>query len=290
MPDRQPAGVILRPPTPDDQDECGRILFEAFDDIAKRHGFPPDFPNLEAGRAVIGFVIDSSWGVVAERDGRVLGSNFLKEGDPVAALGPISVDPALQESGIGRLLMQAAIERGQRSHAVRLVQDAFNSTSMALYASLGFDVREPLALLTGTPAPVETSASVRPLEAEGVDACAELCRRIHGIDRSAELAAAVGRIRPYVLERDGRICAYASSLAFWPGAHGVADSDENLCALIAGAAQHSEQAVNFLLPTRLASVFRWALGAGLRIVKPMTLMSLGPYREPAGSFFPSVGY
>ena len=48
--------------------------------------------------------------------------------------------------------------------------------------------------------------------------------------------------------------------------------------------------LRFLLPTRQATLFRWALGEGLRIVKPLSLMTFGPYQEPAGSFFPSVLY
>jgi hypothetical protein len=45
-----------------------------------------------------------------------------------------------------------------------------------------------------------------------------------------------------------------------------------------------------LLPIRRAGVFRWALSEGLRVMKPMTLMAMGQYNEPHGSFFPSVLY
>jgi len=285
------AEIEIRPARPDDRDECGRILYTAFEQIGRRHGFPPDFGSVEIATAVMGFVLRSSFGVVAECDGRILGSNFLKEGDPVAAVGPISVDPELQLGGVGRKLMEAVIERGQRSHAVRLVQDAFNATSMALYASLGFDVREPLVCIGGNPeARVDPDVEVRPLTRDDVDACADLCEKVHGITRSDELAASVGRIQPFAAVRAGRVVAYASSLSFWPAAHGVAESEADLCALIVGAARLTRQPVSFLLPTRAASLFRWALAARLRIVKPMTLMTLGPYREPEGSYFPSVGY
>jgi len=47
--------------------------------------------------------------VVAEVDGRVVGSNFLYEGDPIAGVGPISVDPEYQR-GVGRRLMEAVIQ------------------------------------------------------------------------------------------------------------------------------------------------------------------------------------
>jgi hypothetical protein len=39
--------------------------------------------------------------VVAEIDGRVVGSNFLDERGPVRGVGPITVDPAAQGRGSG---------------------------------------------------------------------------------------------------------------------------------------------------------------------------------------------
>ena len=46
----------------------------------------------------------------------------------------------------------------------------------------------------------------------------------------------------------------------------------------------------FLLPTRNSELFRWCLAQGLRVVQPMTLMSLGLYNEPKGAFLPSILY
>jgi hypothetical protein len=37
-------------------------------------------------------------------------------------------------------------------------------------------------------------------------------------------------------------------------------------------------------------LFRWCLDNGLRVVEPMTLMSVGLYNEPVGAFLPSVLY
>jgi hypothetical protein len=44
------------------------------------------------------------------------------------------------------------------------------------------------------------------------------------------------------------------------------------------------------LPTRNGEVFRWCLENGLRVVQPMTLMSVGLYDEPAGAYLPSILY
>lgn len=284
------AEVTIRTAEPSDQAECGRILYAAFHDIATRHGFPPDFPSPQYAEGLMRHLVANTFGVVAERDGRILGSNFLREGDPIRPVGPISVDPELQESGVGRQLMQAVIDRGRDAEGIRLVQDAFNMTSMALYASMGFEVREPLALFSGRPS---TSApagiDVRPMEEADVDECAALCQKVHGITRTDEVrrSRALGS---FVAERDGRITAYATTLEFWFAAHGVAETDDDFRALLAGAAAAREGQLSFLLPTRQAELFRFCLSAGLRMLKPMTLMSMGPYQEPAARFFPSVGY
>jgi hypothetical protein len=43
-----------------------------------------------------------------------------------------------------------------------------------------------------------------------------------------------------------------------------------------------------LVPIRRAGLFRWCLERGLRIAMPLTLMTLGEYREPAGAYLPSI--
>jgi hypothetical protein len=46
----------------------------------------------------------------------------------------------------------------------------------------------------------------------------------------------------------------------------------------------------FLLPNRNTELFRWCLQHGLRVVEPMTLMTVGLYNEPAGVFLPSITF
>ena len=60
--------------------------------------------------------------------------------------------------------------------------------------------------------------------------------------------------------------------------------------LIAGALATGGVPASFLLPTRQGEVFRWCLEAGLRVVKPMTYMTVGQHRDPAGAWIPSVLY
>ncbi len=285
--------VKIRPARPEDTDACGRIIYEAFKGIAERHSFRPDFPSADAAAQLAHHFINDPavFGVVAESGGRVVGSNFLSEWDAVRSVGPITVDPRLQARGTGRRLMEAIVERGLGAASVRLVQDSFNTASLSLYASLGFEVKEPLALIEGSPAGEPAAGyEVRPMREEDLGAVAELGRKVHGFERTGELKSLAPIINPFVALRGGRVTAYASAPGFWPLNHAVAEGDEDIKALLAGAATATGAPLSLLLPTRQAALFRWCLSVGLRVAKPMTLMAMGEYHEPHGSFHPSVGY
>jgi len=231
-----------------------------------------------------------NWGVVGEADGRIVGSNFVLESDPICGVGPISVDPGQQGRGAGRALMQAVMERAKGAPGVRLLQDSFNMLSLSLYASLGFEEREPVVVMSGKPTsgPAE-GVEVRPLSDADVGACEDLSKKVHGFERTNELRGAMQAFAPSVAVRDGRVCAYATTLSFWPMAHGVAESDEDMQALLRGVAASSDDPVSILVPLRSA-LFHWCLAEGLRSLKPMNLMTLGSYQEPRGAWFPSVLY
>lgn len=90
--------------------------------------------------------------------------------------------------------------------------------------------------------------------------------------------------------QDGRIKAYATTMLRWHRAHGVAETEEDMETLILGAATTTADSLSFLLPLRQTRLLQFCLEEGFRLIKPMTLMSLGMYQEPRGCFFPSVLY
>ena len=286
----------IRPVTPADAENCGQIIYKAFCGIADRHNFPHDFPSPEVAMQMAQMTVSNPnvVGFVAEADdGQFLGSNFLWRHNEIAGVGPITVNPNAQAKGVGRRLMQAVIESGKDAPGIRLVQDAFNTVSMSLYADLGFDVVEPLVLMQGVPkdeTSASTKAEVRPLEEKDFEACAELCRKVHGFDRNTELAQIAQMSPAFVAVRDGRVVAYAAAPTFWQMNHSVAETVEDMQNLLAEAARLTEQPLAFLLPTRQAELFRWCLSQKLRVIKPMTLMAMGSYQEPKGAFLPSVLY
>ena len=286
-----PPVITLRPGSPADVDACARICFEAFVGINQRHGFPPDFPSPDVAAGLMGMVLNSPhvYGVVAEGGGRVVGSCFLWEGDAVAGVGPITVDPSVQGGSVGRRMMEHVLARAEekRFAGVRLVQAAHNTRSMSLYTKLGFDVREPLACLQGEAVNDRRAVPgyvVREASNDDVDACCDLCRRVHGHDRRGELTAAIANGTARVVERGEQITGYASDVGFF--GHVVALDNAGLAALIAGAERISGPGL--LLPSRNGEVFRWCLDRGLKVVQPMTLMSVGLYNEPRGAFVPSI--
>ena len=277
----------LRMATSQDAPLAGRICHDAFKAIAEHHGFPPDFPSREVATGLMENLVahPGVHSVAAEVDGRLAGTNFLWERDEVAGVGPITVDPELQNGAVGKSLMRAVLERAERKgfRAVRLVQAAYHSRSLSLYTKLGFVAREPLAVLQGKPL---AAGGARPAVEADLAAANALCRRVHGHDRGEELKQAIRAGSATVTERDGRLAGYATEVGFF--GHAVGETTADLAALIAAAPAFTGP--GFLVPMRNTGLFRWCLEQGLRVVQPMTLMSLGEYREPRGAFLPSVLY
>jgi len=283
--------ITIRRATPADVPAAGQICFEAFHQINTAHNFPPDIPAPEMASGFLSMLFGHPgfYCVVAERGGRVIGSNCLDERNPVAGIGPITIDPGAQNAGAGRLLMNAVTDRAAERNfpGVRLVQAAFHNRSLSLYTKLGFDVREPLSCVQGPKIGIQIDGcTVRPAEMRDLEECNRLCRSVHGHDRGGELADGIQQKTARVVERHGRVTAYTSQLGFF--GHAVAESNLDMEALIAAA--DSFEGSGILLPTRNAELFRWCLNHGLKVTQPMTLMTMGLYSEPAGAFLASVTY
>src|SRR3954447_27019037 len=283
--------VQIRRASPQDAALCGRICYEAFTAISEQHRFPPDIPSPEVGIGFFKmlFAHPGFYGVVAEIDGKVVASNCLDERSAIAGVGPLTVTPDVQNRSVGRMLMQAVIDRVyERSFpGVRLVQAAFDSRSLSLYTKLGFDAREPLSVVQGGPiGKVLEGWEVRAATEGDLGAAAQVCEAVHGHHRSGELRDAIHQRTAIVVEHGRRITAYSSDLGFF--GHSVAESNLDLQALIGAAEGFSGPGI--LVPTRNSSLLRWCLENGLRVVEPMTLMTMGLYNEPKGAYLPSVSF
>jgi predicted N-acetyltransferase YhbS len=283
--------ITVREARDGDAAECGRICYLAFSAIANAHHFPADFPNAEIATGLIEMLLAHKGfhATVAELDGRVVGSNFVDERGSIWGLGPISVDPAVQNQGVGERLMRAALARAEEHcpAGVRLVQAGYHCRSLALYSRLGFDVREHLSCLQGTPIQGGMSGcTVRAAVERDLATCNALAVRVHGHHRGAELKDAVAHGTAKVVERAGRITGYTTQIAFF--GHATGETTDDVKALITAAESYA--GAGFLVPSANGELLRWCLENGLRITQPLTLMTIGLYNEPGGAYLPSIQY
>jgi GNAT superfamily N-acetyltransferase len=244
-------------------------------------------PSVEFATLVCGLLVQQEqvYSLGAFEDGAPRGSNHLELWDDVAGIGPVSVDVAAQGGGIGKAMMQDVIEHARASgfERVRLLQDAFNMRSLALYASLGFVVKEPVAYLELHPAHTP-DPGFRPAMAGDFEAMDALCREIYGISRKNEVATLAQAGFPAFVIDSGRVRGYLVGTAI---GHGVAEDDDVMLKLYASIGATLPDAMANV-PVRSGDLYRRALAAGHRNRKVMNLMALGPYDDPQGTWVPSV--
>ena len=202
--------IQLRAGTPEDAEVCGRVCYEAFKMFADRHNFPTEIPTPEFSVELASMLLSHPgfYSVVAERDGEVIGSNYLDERGLIGGVGPITIDPKAWDSGIGRVLMRDVVDRAatRGMPGVRLNTASHHGRSVTLYSKVGFQVREPLVIMQGPQVRVEVSGTaVRPATKDDLEVSNRLCAMVHGHNRDAELHDAVAQTSALVVERGGRI-------------------------------------------------------------------------------------
>ncbi len=285
-------GLELVPAKPEHVPDLARIGYEAFMNVSESHGFPSDWPSLNVANMVIGYLVqlEDVHAVAATLDGQLVGSNFLKTSDEVAAVGPITVDVQRQGRGIGRQLMRDVIDHARegRVEKVRLLQDSFNVASLSLYASLGFDTKVACAVMQPVPAASE-DPTIRPVTDADLSAIEKLSRRIYKVSRRNEIAAFLrGPFVPLLREREGRVVGYFL-LGFM--GHGVAETEKDALALVGEASKRTPpEAARFFCPLSEGNLYRKFLQAGCRPIKVMNLMAMGPYESPDEVWMPSIAF
>ena len=287
-------GLVIRSIRQADAETCGKIGFQAHKAISSAHGYPSEQPSIEFAVGMIKTLLanPNSWGALAERDGKILGSIFLHvfPPSPVAAIGPLTVEPSA-EGGVGRALMEASlVEARKRGYEqVRLVQSPSHLRSFVLYTKCGFTLREPLFLMHGNPVPsiLGKKHDVRVARSEDISTCNKICISIHGFSREMELRQAIDqRVATINIDNGGNIAGYAAGLGFL--GHAVAKTNEVLKALVANAS--AILGPGFFVPGRNYDLLRWLLDVGFRIVWPANLMTVGNYQDPTAPFLPSIAY
>ncbi len=280
--------ITIRPATPEDAKIFGEICYEAFKNLADQHNFPPDFPSAEVATGMFSGLLSHPkfYSVAAELDGQVVGSIVVSERSSMAGISVLTVNPSMQNNTAGRQLMQHALSHLEgRFSGIQLIQAAYHARSLCLYAKVGFEAREMLSTMQGPALNIQIPGyTVRPATEDDMDACNQVCVKIHGHDHSGELRDAIQQGTATVVEHEGHISGYATMVAFF--GHAVGETNEDLKALIGAAPEFPGP--GFLVPTRNGELFRWCLEHNLRLVMQVTLMSYGQYNEPEGPFLPSI--
>ncbi|MGG1947737.1 GNAT family N-acetyltransferase [Trinickia sp. NRRL B-1857] len=179
------------------------------------------------------FVAPLGTGFVAVRDSRVIGTVLCwKYGERASSLGMVIVSPKHQGSGIGRRLMEMALdELGARATMLHATP-----AGLPLYEKLGFSQVGTLDQHQGAalqPALLELPARerLRPLGVNDAPRLVELASQASGVDRTSVLPPLLDVAEGIGLDRDGELIGFALFRRFGRGrAIGpvVAPRDENL--------------------------------------------------------------
>jgi predicted N-acetyltransferase YhbS len=284
------AGFSIRAAAAEDVAACAATAYAAHARVSAIHNFPSELPTLEIATRFIRGKLEHPRcrGYVAEKDGYVVGSIFVTAvaDCPAGAIGPITVEPA-HEGGVGAALMQEAVAEAARMGIaqLRLIQSPTHLRSLALYTKAGFNLREPLLVVTNTALThaVENSGLRQATLGDGSD-CASLCRKAYGFARKAELNEAISNNMAAVLERKDRIVGYACSIGF--RGHAVASTVEDLTVLVAHAPK--SLGAGLFIPTRNGALLRWLFHNGARALWPAAILSIGDFHEPTIPYLPSM--
>lgn len=130
----------IRSMTKNDVDIAGRILFEAYNDGAIRHGYPPKLKHIDEGKSWAWSLLHykNNEIFVIEMFDCVAGITCLSPRGDLAGIGPVVVAPEFQGMKIGNLLMSTVIEKAKDVTTLRLFQEGFNVNSFSLFYSYGF--------------------------------------------------------------------------------------------------------------------------------------------------------
>ena len=202
------------------------------------HNFPPDFPSSEVASGLITSLLSRGdvYSVVAEVDGRVVGSNFLWENGTIAGVGPITIDPAAQNAAVGRRLMEDVLQRArsgtlQGSDWFRppIITARYRST-----LSSGSTHASPSRTFKARPSTRKYPGTLSVRRPKRTSVLATSCvLRFTATTGGRNSSKRSDRIPRHVVEHGGRITGYTTTVGFF--GHTVGESNEELKALIGAA-------------------------------------------------------
>jgi GNAT superfamily N-acetyltransferase len=276
-----PRGVRFRQATEADIPGQHRVFVVAESELLERHGFAwASTPPVEAVAGTLGHLLrhDAERCFVAVVDDRVVGYSGAWIRGEASFLAALFIDPAHQGAGVGRHLMELALDGAPAWQMT--ISDSIQPISNALYARHGMFPMTPILRFQGRAA-VKAPAGVEP-SAPTPEGLALIDRAAYGFDRAVDHAYWATVATPTLWTRAGEPIAYAYRWSF--GRLGpLAGRDEASAALALQAelARGPEATLN--IPGTARPLVRAALTAGLRIEAPPGLLLVSEGHEPPRS-------
>ena len=221
------------------------------------------------------------FGVVAERDGQVIGTTMgWLYGPDAATVGMVIVSQACRGEGVGRQLMDAVLARLDGRTVL------LNSTPAGapLYRNLGFEpigtIHQHQGAAFSVPvAKLRAGERVRPLGASDRAEVVELDRRATGVEREALISELLKSGQGVILDRSGEAAGFALFRRFGRGyAVGpvVSPDRDGARALISHWLGSNAGMFIRVDTARDSGLSAWLEKLGLKEVDSVTTMALGP--------------
>jgi hypothetical protein len=192
--------------------------------------------------------------------------------------------------------MHLAEAAGRRVSQIRLVQDAFDTTSMGLYLRAGFRVVAPvleLELSAGVPCPgptLDDGTELRAMESADRRVVIERDARVFGQQREQDVDAFLARGHGVVAERGGRAVGYGFAVEMGGMVQlGPVAADDPLV-VRAALASLTDTLAERGLPSRLMvaagdrRIVDGLLEAGFRVFRVCSYMIRGGGTAPPASY------
>ncbi len=275
--------ITVRPATSTDRSATAEVIYYAFHQLDERHDIPAYMNSMEDAEIVASHLygIPKIYGFVAEDAGQVIGIGFLHDlGEVGMGISPLAVSPNAQARGAGQAILDCMIEYAGGA-SIRLLQDAFNNGTLALYSRYGFVVREQFTCVKGSPVASRTALTIT-RDTDPAGTAKLFHRNIMGFNRPSFPR------RPLMAYRGLSLAGFIAPGTEYP--YAAADNETTLIALIAEMATVMGAPITVAIPASHSQTLRWMLDRGGRVIRSMNLMVRGPYSHPSGAYLTSGSY
>lgn len=241
--------------------------------------------------------LDPGCCIVAEQDGKLMGSCFVHPRSTHISLGIVNTHPDAFGQGVARRMLDEAITWAEReSKPLRLVSSAMNLDSYSLYTRAGFVPRMLFQdmLLPDISRLPAADPRVRPVTSADIAALVVLEKEHVGLDRERDFTYfcenVLGIWSGSVWEENGEVGGFLFAVAH-PASNllgpGFAKTEEIAAALLAAERRKHPDNPVFLVPAHCEVLIKTVYSWGARNCELHVAQVRGAWQEPTGIVFPS---